>query len=153
MNVNHLALVEQFANAQKRIAELEEALLLAEVCAELDIADLRAELAEKTGASNEKITFASTRHELKELIEAAIGNTKTRDFGTESVSVVWREMIRLSKLDPKPENVIGYQAETRCITYRGKQFYSHKDERPDQFSREALAEAFRRRRNAHANTR
>jgi hypothetical protein len=62
-------------------------------------------------------------------------------------------MIRLAKLDPKPENVIGYAADTRSIVYRGKQFYSRKDERPDQFSREALAEAFRRRRNAHANTR
>jgi Zn-dependent M32 family carboxypeptidase len=153
MNVNHSALLEQLANAQKRIAELEEALLLTEVCAELDMADLRSELAEKTGATNEKVTFASTRHELKELIEAAIGNTNTKDFGTESVSVVWREMIRLAKLDPKPENVIGYLADTKCITYRGKRFYSRKDERPDQFSREALAEAFRRRRNAHANTR
>lgn len=151
MKNDYLVLAAQLTEARKRIAELEEELVITEVCAELDIADLRAELANGAPKGSHAIKLKNSRTELKTLIEDAMRNTNTTSFAVESVGIVWKEMIRLAKLDTKPDHIVGYKA--RSIEYQGRRYYAHADERPDKFTKEALAEIFRRQRESHVGTR
>ena len=148
---NHLALTAQLSEARKRIAELEELLILTEVCAELDIADLRTELANGTPKYTHGIKLKNSRTELRAFIEEAMRNTKTAGFANDAIGIVWKEMIRLAKSDSKPSHVIGYRGKN--IEYQGRSYYSRADQRPDKFTKEALTEIFRRQRGAHVDTR